>query len=153
MKIEEEIKVSRFTNGWQRASVNILYTAGWLSLLLEKRAAKAGVTLQQFNVLRILRGQMPNPSTNSLIKSRMVSHTPDISRLVDRLAAKGLAARSKNKADKRALDVVITEAGLTLLESMEEDMLLSEILPDHLSEEEAIHLSEMLDLFRRGKPE
>lgn len=151
MKIEDEIKVSRFVNNWQRASVNLLYTANWLNATLEKRASAFKITLPQFNVLRILRGQMPKASTNNLLKSRMISETSDISRLVNRLEKKGYVMRSKNEADKRATDIVITDSGLALLKNMEEDMLLLDILPQHIDEEQAALLSELLDVFRRGK--
>ncbi len=148
MKIEEEIKVKSFSSDWQRASVNIIYTANWLSLILEKRAAKEQITLQQFNVLRILRGQFPNPATNNLLKSRMITNTPDISRLVDRIVAKGLVSRAQNKADKRAVDLFITQKGLELLDILEADMMLGDILPQNLSEAEALQLSALLDKFR-----
>lgn len=152
MKIEEEIKVKSFSSDWQRASINIVYTANWLSLILEKRAAKKQITLQQFNVLRILRGQLPNPSTNNLLKSRMITNTPDISRLVDRIVAKGLVSRCKNKEDKRAVDLFITDKGLALLEEIEDDMMLNDLLPQNLSEQEAFQLSELLDKFRGSIP-
>ncbi len=148
MKIEEELKVKKFTNDWQRATVNVLFTASWLGLILEKRASKRQITLQQFNALRILRGQLPSPTTNNLLRARMISNTPDISRLVDRIVAKGLASRSKNKDDKRAVDLFITQKGLDLLDEIEEDMMLSDILPDHLSEQEAATLSALLDKLR-----
>ncbi|QBQ40897.1 MarR family winged helix-turn-helix transcriptional regulator [Sphingobacterium psychroaquaticum] len=152
MKIEEEIKVKSFSSDWQRASINIMYTGNWLNLILEKRAAKKQITLQQFNVLRILRGQLPNPSTNNLLKNRMITNTPDISRLVDRIVAKGLVSRCKNKEDKRAVDLFITEKGLALLEEIEDDMMLNDLLPQNLSEQEAFQLSELLDKFRGSIP-
>ncbi|WP_437918816.1 MarR family winged helix-turn-helix transcriptional regulator [Sphingobacterium sp. LRF_L2] len=148
MKIEEELKVKKFTNDWQRATVNVLFTASWLGLVLEKRAAKKKITLQQFNALRILRGQLPEPTTNNLLRSRMISNTPDISRLVDRIVAKGLASRAKNRDDKRAVDLFITQKGLDLLEEMEDDMLLMDVLPSNINEKEAAKLSSLLDKFR-----
>ncbi|MFD1769839.1 MarR family winged helix-turn-helix transcriptional regulator [Sphingobacterium suaedae] len=148
MRIEEELHVRKFVSDWQRATVNILFTAGWLGLILEKRASKKGITLQQFNVLRILRGQLPQAATNNLVRSRMIGNTPDISRLVDRIVAKGLVSRDKNKEDKRAVDLFITQKGLDLLEAIEEDMMLSDVLPHNISEKEAAQLSELLDKMR-----
>ncbi|KGE12964.1 MarR family winged helix-turn-helix transcriptional regulator [Sphingobacterium deserti] len=148
MKIEKELKVKKFTNDWQRATVNVLFTASWLTLILEKRAAKRMITLQQFNALRILRGQYPAPTTNNLIRSRMISNTPDISRLVDRIVTKGLASRAKNKDDKRAVDLFITQKGLDLLDEIEEDMMLTDLLPEHISERDAVKLSALLDALR-----
>lgn len=153
MKIEQELKVKKFTNDWQRATVNILFTASWLGLILEKRASKRQITLQQFNALRILRGQLPDPTTNNLLRTRMISNTPDISRLVDRIVAKGLASREKNKVDKRSVDLFITQKGLDLLDEIEEDMMLTDLLPNNLSEKEAAKLSDLLDKLRSLKPD
>ncbi|GAA4173182.1 MarR family winged helix-turn-helix transcriptional regulator [Sphingobacterium ginsenosidimutans] len=148
MKIEDEIKVSKFSNEWHRCTVNILYTYNWLNNELEQRAAKEGITLKQFNVLRILRGQYPKPATNNLIKSRMLSTTPDISRMMDRMVTKGLVSRCQSGGDKRAVDLVITDKGLKILENLEEPMLMTDILSDRISEKEAIQLSALLDKLR-----
>ena len=71
MKIDEAIQVKKFSTEWQRATVNLLYTSNWVTAVLEKRAEQKQITLRQFNVLRILRGQFPNPVTNNLIKSHI----------------------------------------------------------------------------------
>ena len=112
MKIDEAIQVKKFSTEWQRATVNLLYTSNWVTAVLEKRAEQKQITLRQFNVLRILRGQFPKPVTNNLIKSRMLTNTPDISRLIDRLVLKGLVDRCKSNEDKRAVNLLITELGL-----------------------------------------
>lgn len=148
MGIEDRIKTSRFQDDWHKATINILYTNNWLSNLLESRASKKKITLQQFNVLRILRGQFPNPASNAMIKERMINSTPDISRLVERIVTKGLITRTKNKSDKRAVDLVITEKGLQLLEELEADMNLSAMLSENLSEQEAVVLNNLLDKLR-----
>ncbi|ERJ59463.1 MULTISPECIES: MarR family winged helix-turn-helix transcriptional regulator [Sphingobacterium] len=148
MGIEDRIKTSRFQDDWHKATINILYTNNWLSNLLEDRASRKSITLQQFNVLRILRGQYPKPASNSTIRERMINTTPDISRLVERIVTKGLVTRTKNKADKRAVDLLITEKGLQLLEELEADMNLSTILSKNLTAQEAQLLSDLLDKMR-----
>ncbi|MDQ1149450.1 MarR family winged helix-turn-helix transcriptional regulator [Sphingobacterium zeae] len=148
MKIEDEIKVNKFSNEWHRCTVNILYTYNRISNALEQRAAKEGITLKQFNVLRILRGRYPKPSTNSLIKSRMLSFTPDISRMIDRMVSKELVSRCQSGADKRAVDLFITKKGQEILKRLDEDMLMMDILPSRISEEEAIALNALLDKLR-----
>ncbi len=148
MKIEECIKIKNFIDDYHRATVNILYTNNWLTKILEQRANRCHITLQQYNVLRILRGQYPNSASNSLIKDRMVSSTPDISRLVDRIVLKGLISRQQNTQDKRAVDLKITEKGLQLLENLEHDMMLSNLLCHNLTEGEALTLSNLLDKLR-----
>src|SRR5690606_8743566 len=148
MKIEECIQVKRFADDYHRATVNILYTNNWLVKILEQRAHRCQITLQQYNVLRILRGQYPRSASNSLIKGRMISSTPDISRLIDRLESKGLVSRTQNTQDKWAVDVKITDEGLQLLENLENDMMLSNLLCQNLTKEEALMLSDLLDRMR-----
>ncbi len=148
MGIEDRIKTSRFQDDWHKATINVLFTNNWLTNLLEERASRMSITLQQFNVLRILRGQYPKPASNATIRERMINSTPDISRLVERIVTKGLVTRTKNKTDKRAVDLLITEKGLQLLEELEADMNLSTILSENLTTQEAQLLSDLLDKMR-----
>lgn len=148
MGIEDRIKTSRFQDDWHKATINVLFTNNWLTNLLEDRASRKSITLQQFNVLRILRGQYPKPASNATIRERMINSTPDISRLVERIVTKGLVTRTKNRTDKRAVDLLITEKGLQLLEELEADMNLSTILSENLTTQEAQLLSDLLDKMR-----
>ncbi|WP_353546215.1 MarR family winged helix-turn-helix transcriptional regulator [Rhinopithecimicrobium faecis] len=148
MKIEDAVKVTKFKNEWHRATVNLVYTTNWINLTLEKRASRHQITLQQFNVLRILRGQYPNPATNNLLKERMLTNTPDISRLIDRLVTKGHVSRCKSDGDKRAVDLLITEEGLKILEDLDSEMLMADILPKNITEKDCKLLSDLLDKFR-----
>ena len=147
-KIEELVKVKQFASPWHRATINIIYTNNWLNVMLEKRAGAKQITLQQFNVLRVLRGQYPNPVTNNLLKERLLTKTPDISRLVHRIVSKGLVSREKNSIDKRAVDLLITDKGLELLQEIENDMMLDDVLPENISVDDCLKLSELLDKFR-----
>lgn len=148
MKINELVKVKRFRDDWHKATINIIYTNSWIVKNLEQRANKKEITLQQFNVLRILRGQYPKAASNNLLKERMINSTPDISRLVDRIVAKGLVMRTKNIRDKRSVDLQITEKGLQLLDEIEEDMMLTDLVNSNITEQEALQLSNLLDKFR-----
>jgi DNA-binding MarR family transcriptional regulator len=148
MKINELVKVKKFRDDWHKATINIIYTNSWIVKNLEQRANKKEITLQQFNVLRILRGQYPKAASNNLLKERMINSTPDISRLVDRIAAKGLVMRTKNIRDKRSVDLQITEKGLQLLDEIEEDMMLTDLVNSNITEQEALQLSNLLDKFR-----
>lgn len=148
MGIIDQLQIKKFQDEWHQATVNILFTNNWLSKILEGRAAKRDLTLQQFNVLRILRGQYPKAASNKLIKSRMVTSMPDISRLVERMVNKGLVERTQNNADKRSVDLVITAKGLQLLEELQEEMSLTNILSQHLTAKESLQLSKLLDKLR-----
>lgn len=153
MKIEDELQVKQFSSEWQRATVNVLFTASWLTLILEKRASRKNITLQQFNALRILRGQHPHACTNNLLRSRVIGNTPDVSRLVDRLVKKELVSRTKGELDRRSVDLLITQKGLNLLEEIEADMMLTDFLPHRITAQEATQLSNILDKLRGAEEE
>jgi DNA-binding MarR family transcriptional regulator len=148
MELEKEIFSKGFDNIYNKAIVNILYTHGWLSNHLKNELDKSNITPQQYNVLRILRGQFPNPATINLLKERMLDKMSDASRIVDRLVQKELVKRSINKKDRRAVDIIITDKGLKLLESIPMEAHVINILKNNLSEEEAKQLSDLLDKFR-----
>ncbi|KHJ37962.1 HTH-type transcriptional regulator MhqR [Pedobacter glucosidilyticus] len=148
MELEKEIFSKGFDNIYNKAIVNILYTHGWLSNHLKNELDKSNITPQQYNVLRILRGQLPNPATINLLKERMLDKMSDASRIVDRLVQKELVKRSINKKDRRAVDIIITDKGLKLLESIPMEAHVINILKNNLSEEEAKQLSDLLDKFR-----
>jgi len=148
MKIEDEIQTNKFRNEQHKATINIVFTSNWITGILEKRANLAEITLQQFNVLRILRGQHPKPATNTLVKERMLDKMSDVSRIIDRLVIKGLVQRGKCTTDRRAVDVTITRKGLKTLETLEEDMMMADILQQNITEEECRVLNGLLDKLR-----
>ncbi|WP_026904795.1 MarR family winged helix-turn-helix transcriptional regulator [Pedobacter glucosidilyticus] len=148
MELEKEIFSKGFDSFYNKAIVNILYTHGWLSNHLKSELDKSNITPQQYNVLRILRGQLPNPATINLLKERMLDKMSDASRIVDRLVQKELVKRSINKKDRRAVDIIITDKGLKLLETIQMETHVINILKNNLSEEEAKQLSDLLDKFR-----
>lgn len=147
MKIEEEIKQHNFISVHQKAVINLIFTANWLVNQQQAYFKPYGITGQQFNVLRILKGQHPKSISAKEIKSRMLDKHSDISRLLDRLLAKKLIEKKLCPIDKRASDVFITEKGLSLLHEIDPkqndiDLVL------RLTKEEARQLSELLDKAR-----
>ncbi len=148
MEIATEIQTSKFADEYHKMTINVVFTSNWLTGFLEQRASAENITLHQFNVLRILRGQQPHACTNAMIKERMLEKKSDVSRIVDRLVAKGLVHRCKSNCDGRAVALTITENGMRALRNLEEPMLLSDILPQHLSEEECRQLNHLLDKLR-----
>ncbi len=148
MGISEEIKQSKFTSERQKAAINLFYTSNWLSEKLRAFLSNDDLTPQQFNVLRILRGSHPEPLSTLQIRERMLDKMSDTSRIVDRLVKKELVKKGTCKADKRLVDINITENGLDLLSRLDEN---SQDLDNHLngiSEEEAETLSTILDKIR-----
>ncbi|WP_151088909.1 MarR family winged helix-turn-helix transcriptional regulator [Hymenobacter baengnokdamensis] len=147
MRLEDEIKQPTFQNEGQKAYLNILFTAGWLSLRQAAAFRPYGVTLPQFNVLRILRGQYPKPATVALLIERMLDKTSNASRIVDKLEEKKLVTRTVCPANRRAVDICITEAGLRLLRQID-DSGLTTFEDSGLTEGELIQLNNLLDKIR-----
>ena len=148
MSIERDIQQPKFNTSRHKALVNILFTYGWEIERIKKIVAEQGITHQQYNILRILRGSFPNPLSTLQIRERMLDKMSDTSRMVDRLIIKDLVRKTVSKKDKRLVDVVISEKGLSLLKSIEQKVdIVSEIM-GNVSEEEAEQLSNLLDKIR-----
>ena len=150
MRIEDEIKQPIFRDDFQKAHINLLYTASWLQLRQAVAFKPYGLTLPQFNILRILRGQHPLPATVALLIDRMLDKTSNASRIVDRLEEKKLVTRTVCPANRRAVDIRITVAGLALLERIEQDGVLSLTSLTQLNEAEVQELNALLDKIRSG---
>ena len=117
--IEEIIKQKKFENDYHRAFVGIAYIYNVIDYAQQQIFKKYDITSQQYNVLRILRGQYPKPSTVGLIKDRMIDRNSDTSRIIERLRKSGYVDRVTCENDRRAVDIVITDKGLNLLEKMD----------------------------------
>jgi DNA-binding MarR family transcriptional regulator len=150
MKIEEEIRQTKFKSPHEKALINLIFTYNWLQNKQQEFFKPFGVTPQQFNILRILKGQHPNTISGTEIKSRMLDKNSDVSRLLHRLTLKNLVGKKSCPYDKRASDVFITDTGLELLDRMGKlQKELDNVL--ELSDKEADQLSDLLDK-SRGTP-
>ncbi len=144
MTLEKEIGISAFRNDWQRASISILYTHGFLSNDYENFFKKHGLTTQQYNALRILREQFPKPVSTSFLREKMLDKMSDASRLVSRLGGKGLVEVAQNPGDKRLVNILISEEGIKLVDNLKEHLHeLDELMYD-LTEDEATQLVDLL---------
>ena len=148
MRIEDEIKQPIFRNERQKAYINLIYTAGWLQLRQATAFKCFGLTLPQFNILRILRGQHPLPATVALLIERMLDKTSNASRIVDRLEEKKLATRTVCPANRRAVDIRITPAGLALLDQIDAAGVDQISGLAQLAETELRQLNQLLDKIR-----
>lgn len=148
MSIETDIKQTRFRNVYHRMALNLLYTTNWLSDSQACLLKSYDLTSQQYNVLRIVRGQHPNPVRVNDIIERMLDKMSNASRLVDKLLLKGLVKRTECPHDRRAVDVVITEAGMDILSELDKMQDSWENQLRNLSEQEANQLSDLLDKLR-----
>lgn len=148
MELEKEIVSDKFINNYHKSIVNIIYTYNWLTDKLKNRLDTHQITLQQFNLLRILRGQHPRPATINLLKERMLDKMSDASRIVKRLIQKGMVTRCTNSRDRRAVDILISQKGINLLKKLDTEMNGSDLLEGTLTEEEARQLNVLLDKLR-----
>jgi DNA-binding MarR family transcriptional regulator len=148
MRIEDEIQTNKFEDNYHKLTINIFYTSGWLNNVSKHHFEKHNLTHQQFNILRILRGQYPKPATVNLLKERMLDKMSDASRIVDRLVQKGLVSRCTNTKDRRAVDIRINDAGMEILTKMDAELEDKDYLKNNLTDEEAVKLSDLLDKLR-----
>lgn len=153
MRIEDVIKQPTFRDERQKAIINLVYTAGWLQLRQATAFKCYGLTSPQYNILRILRGQHPRPATVALLIDRMLDKTSNASRIVDRLEEKKLVTRTVCPANRRAVDIRITPAGLDLLKTIDDSGVMENNGTRHLSLEEARQLSALLDKIRTDDDE
>lgn len=120
--IEEEIKQQKkFSSEYEKAVVNILFTSGWLYNLNAARFKKYDITPEQYNVLRILRGAYPKPMMLNEITCRMLDKSSNATRLVEKLRLKGYVKRDLCPTNRRQVDIVITEKGLSLLTKIDKE--------------------------------
>ena len=136
---------SKFQSPKQKAVINILYTANWVHSKQIMFFKQFGISPQQFNVLRILRGAKA-PLKVQTIKKRMIERAPNVTRLMDKLFSKGLIDRISCKHDRRVVHIVITTKGLHLLKVISRNM--KEDTLENLDDEEALILSDLLDNIR-----
>lgn len=149
MKLEEELKQTRFKDEYHRAMLNIIYTGGWLELNTSHVLKEYDLSTQQFNVLRILRGSSPKPLNLLDIQERMMDKMSNATRLVEKLRQKGLLTRQQCDANRRKVDITITAKGLALLKELDPVMEKNhKHLVKRITKEEAIILSDLLDKLR-----
>ena len=148
MAIEQEIQQPKFKTEHQRALVNLLFTYGWSIERIKQLVTCEGITHQQYNILRILRGSLPKPLSTLQIRERMLDKMSDTSRIVDRLVVKGLAKKTLCKKDRRLVDVTITEKGKKLLEKLDGRQPEMDNIFGNLSVNEAVQLNTLLNKIR-----
>lgn len=149
MDIEQEIKQSQFKSPFQKATLNVIFTASWMQGRTYQALKPYDISMQQFNVLRILRGQHPNPVTLNLVQERMLDRMSNASRLVEKLKQKGYVERQQCERNRRQVDINITEKGIALLEEL--NPIIDDLSNDYknrITEEEANQLSIILDKLR-----
>jgi len=119
--IGEEL-VSRFESEQQKAVLNVLFTSNWLRSQHTVLLAPFGLSMQQYNILRILRGAKGEKMNMHSVKERMIDRAPNATRLTDKLLAKALVERERCEEDRRVVYIRITTKGMELLQQMDDRM-------------------------------
>lgn len=148
MEIEKAIHQKKFANERERVIVNILYTSSWLTYIQMGVFKKYDISMQQYNVLRILKGQYPKPATVNMLIERMIDKSSNASRIVEKLRAKGLVVRSECPKDRRQVDVVLTQSGIDLLTDCTDELYTIQAATDKLDDAENKELNRLLNKLR-----
>ncbi len=148
--LSDRLKQPRFVSPAQESMLGVMVTNSWFMGELTAAMAPFGITPSQYNVLRILRGSHPEALTCSEVGVRLIDRTPDVTRLLGRLEKNGLVTRERASYDRRVVEVRITEKGLELLGSMDDNVdRITERLTDNLTGDEHAQLSRLLDKLRK----
>ena len=148
MKIEEALKTNRFESERHKATLNVMYTAYWLKTHFNTVVKENGITAEQYNILRILRGKYPQKMCVKDIGSRMIEKNSNVPRIIDRLIIKKLVVRGPSAEDKRETLVSLTDKGIDILHTCSKRSrdINESILG--LSDDEAIQLNSLLEKMR-----
>jgi DNA-binding MarR family transcriptional regulator len=147
MGIEQDIQQPIFRNEFQKMGINLLFTANWLNEQIGKMLSEEGVTQQQYNILRILRGST-TPLSTLKIRERMLDKMSDTSRIVDRLIAKELVVKNTCEKDKRLVDITLSPKGLDLVDQLDQYNERIDALLKGINESEAQMMNQILDKIR-----
>ncbi len=148
VKLEQAIQSTKFKNQSHKAGLNILYTAWWLKTIMSKELKEFGLTHEQYNVLRILKGKYPDQICVRDVACRMIEKSSNVPRIVDRLEIKKLVKRTTSNIDKRETVITLTQSGLVLLEATTKKV---DELMEHsllLTEHDAVQLNSLLEKVR-----
>jgi DNA-binding MarR family transcriptional regulator len=147
MGIEQDIQQPNFRNEFQKMGINLLFTANWLNEQIGRILSEEGVTQQQYNILRILRGSA-TPLSTLKIRERMLDKMSDTSRIVDRLISKELVVKNTCEKDKRLVDITLTPKGLSLVDQLDQYNERIDALLKGINESEAQLMNQILDKIR-----
>ena len=152
MRIEEIIKSNSTIDDAKRAIINVIYTQNIIGDDFNELLKPYDISSEQFNVLRILRGQKDNPANMSIIQERMIAKNSNTTRLIDKLLAKKLVTRKVCLINRRKIEVLITEKGLELLEELDPKVVAHEKrFSSNLTDEELTQLITLLEKYRTIK--
>lgn len=148
MKIEDELQTKKFRSEQHKAALNLMFSAYQLQTAVAQGLKSFGLTSEQYNVMRILKGSSPKPLCVKDIANRMIERSSNVPRIIDRLEAKNLANRSRSGSDGRETLIELTDEGAKLLDQA--NMAVSNLDASYvkLTDNESCLLNELLDKSR-----
>ncbi|MFT4777551.1 MAG: DNA-binding MarR family transcriptional regulator [Flavobacteriales bacterium] len=150
MNIEEVIQQNQFKSEFEKLSINLMYTLSQFTVIQQRFFRQYDLTVQQYNILRILRGQKGRPIGVNEMIDRMIDRTSNASRLVEKLRQKHLLERVACVNDRRQVEVTITKKGLSLLDELDDLVVMRSTIYSEITENEAAQFNNMLDKLRTG---
>lgn len=151
MRLEDELKNPHFASEQTKAIINILFTASYLHNHISTHLKKFGLSHEQFNVLRILKGQHPKAVAQKDILHRMIDRNSNLTRIIAKLKEKKLITVNRSETDKREYEISLNESAFALLSQAEEGMVKANPLASRLNVSEAFHLNALLEQIRNEK--
>lgn len=148
MKLEEAIKTKKFKSPQLQVVLEILFTAGYIDRDNNENLKPFDISIQQYNILRILNGSHPNKLPVNEIKNRMVQKTPNTTRLIDKLILKNYVERHRCDKDRRVIYINITNEGIALLKTINDEAKISSKFINKLNTDEANTLIKLLEKLR-----
>jgi DNA-binding MarR family transcriptional regulator len=148
MKLEQALQTTHFRDAKHKVSLNILYSAWWLKSIMSKELKGFGITLEQYNVMRILKGKSPQAMCVKDIAGRMIEKGTNVPRIIDRLVDKKLVRRGTDAQDKRHTLMQLTPNGFDMLEQCSKKINLIADKIIHLTEKDAEQMNKLLEKMR-----
>jgi DNA-binding MarR family transcriptional regulator len=153
MEFKKAIKQTKFPNPQMKAILNIVYSANHFENIMRKLLDEFDLSHEQFNVLRILRGNHPDAYELNEIRDRMLNSWSNVSRLVEKLRKKGYVTRQPKQENRRKVEIKITDEGLTFLNKIDQQLTTDELMEQTLDADNARTLSALLDEMRTNLDE
>lgn len=150
MRIEEALQTNKFRDERHKGVLNLLYTAYWMKMQISTVLKEYGITVEQFNVLRILRGSLPKNLCVKEIGSRMIEKSSNVPRILERLQRDGLVERIPSETDRRESVSVITEKAMEILKQLDQKVIAKEDEFMPVTAEEAAFFNSILDKIRKA---
>ncbi len=151
VKLEQAIQSTKFKDEVHKAILNTLYTAWWLKTVMSKELKEFGLTHEQYNVLRILKGKYPEQMCVRDVACRMIEKSSNVPRIIDRLELKKLVKRSTSPLDKRETVITLTQSGITILEASTVTVTKAVESVLEINNEEAAVLNQLLEKVRTAE--